>query len=86
VKGLKTPPNKNTAPRRSSLHRRVDVLALFDGARKRKPGNPTGANQHTKEEEEAGNVDNVNGSSSERPTGNSAAAGLRKLQKAAKGA
>jgi hypothetical protein len=60
---------------------RVDVLALWVDVTKRKPGNPTGANQHTKEEE-AGTLDNIQ-DSTKAPTGTSAAAGLRKLQKAA---
>jgi hypothetical protein len=67
---------------------RVDVLALFDGARKRKHGganNPSGSNQHRKVDEvEVVNVDNIHVDQPDRPTGTSAAAGLRKLQKAAK--
>ena len=62
---------------------RADVLALWVDVTKRKPGNPTGANQHTKDDGELGIVDNIHNSSPERPSGTSAAAGLRKLQKAA---
>jgi hypothetical protein len=61
---------------------RMDVLALWVDVTKRKPGNPTGANQHTKEEEKEGTLDNIQ-DSTKAPTGTSAAAGLRKLQKAA---
>ncbi|WOJ89894.1 hypothetical protein RZS28_00840 [Methylocapsa polymorpha] len=57
-----------------------EVLIAFDvwgclsiEITKRGPGNPTGANQHTKvEPEQVGIVDNVNDSYPERPTGNSA--------------
>lgn len=58
-------------------------LPLWQRHSKRGPGNPTGANQH------GGNVDNINDSSpareepAERPTGTSAAAGMRRLQKEA---
>ena len=54
----------------------------------RKPGNPTGANQHTKKDEEAkvetegsGILDNVQGSLHQAPTGNSRDAFLRRLRK-----
>lgn len=57
-------------------------MALWVEVTKRPAGNPTGANQHTeKDGENGGTVDIVNGSSPERPTGNSAAAGLRKTIK-----
>lgn len=63
---------------------RADVLALWLGVTKRPPGNQSGNNQHTKKaEEEEGNLYNVQSSAPEAPTGNTAAAGLRKLQKAA---
>jgi hypothetical protein len=63
---------------------RPDVLAIWTQATKRKAGNPTGANQHSKPEDgDAGIVDNINSSTPERPTGTSAAAGLRRLQAAA---
>jgi hypothetical protein len=59
----------------------AEALALWVEVTKRKAGNPTGVNQHTKDEE-AGTLDNIQ-DSTKAPTGTSAAAGLRKLQKAA---
>ncbi|MCL5124022.1 MAG: hypothetical protein M1511_05900 [Deltaproteobacteria bacterium] len=55
-----------------------DAQKAIDSVLQRPAGNPTGNNQHTKE---TGIVDIVNDSSVERPTGNSRAAGLRRLKK-----
>ncbi len=65
---------------------RIDVLALWAEVTKRKPGAPEGNKNSAKGDapENETNVDNVNSCSPERPTGNTAAAGLRKLQKAAR--
>lgn len=51
------------------------LVDLIDQAKQKKPGNPTGANQHAK----GGNLDNVKNSS--YPSGNSADAALRRLRK-----
>ena len=68
----------------SLIRERADVLAVWVEVTKRPSGNLAGTNQHTKKEDSAGGtLYNVQGSSMERPTGNTAAAGLRKLQKAA---
>ena len=61
------------------------MLALWVEVTKRKPGAPEGNKNAAKGDasDEETTVDNVTGCSPERPTGNSAIAGLRKLQKAA---
>jgi hypothetical protein len=63
----------------------MKARAMFDQALRRGPGNPTGANQHTEEQEKVGTVDNINDSSiaPQRPTGTAIDAGLRRLTKAA---
>ncbi len=58
-----------------------EALLLWTEATKRAAGNPTGANQYVSDQ--VGNVDIINDSSPDRPTGTSAAAGLRRLQKEA---
>jgi hypothetical protein len=58
------------------------TLDAVDRATQRKPGNPTGANQHTPKVE-GGTVDNVHSSSKGRPTGNSRDAFLRRLREGA---
>jgi hypothetical protein len=55
-------------------HDDKDALSLIDKETANMPGNPTGVNQHN-----AGTVDNVH--SSERPSGNSCTAALRRLRK-----
>ncbi len=65
----------------------IELLAAFDAASQRNDGgnnNPSGKNQHTKENEVT--VDNIHGeveTKPVRPTGTSAQAGLRRLDKAA---
>ncbi len=56
----------------------TDAIKAIDKALQRPAGNPSGNNQHTKE---SGTFDNVKDSSVLAPTGNSRAAGLRRLEK-----
>jgi hypothetical protein len=63
----------------------LELLGRYDQMTQRGPGNPTGANQHTGDEQpesqEGGTVDNINDSSPPpRPTGTSRQQALRKLR------
>lgn len=62
---------------------RSDVLAAWTEISRRKPGGANNPYGRSGKPEELINVDNVHVDKQGRPTGNSAEAGLRKLQKAA---
>lgn len=58
----------------------IKALNLFDDVTKKGDGNPTGSNQYSKDGGERGTVDTIN-SSSNRPTGTTRQAALRRLKK-----
>jgi hypothetical protein len=67
---------------------RAEIWALYEPLKLRRPGganNPLGSNQHRKADAankaDVVNVDNVRIDQEGRPTGNTLAAGIRKLQK-----
>ena len=75
---LKLPLHKGVFFVKDLCRHDIEAQTAIDSALQRPGGNPNGNNQHTKE---VGTVDNIHGSSIERPTGTSRAAAIRRLRK-----